>query len=75
MHMQGPAQNFYFMPSQDLYLVYAMSTMDGADNMTYLKPQDDKHQDSGAIIAVAQTQVPFIFRVTPQPEVPFVFPS
>ena len=45
--------------------------MDGDDNMACLKPQD-----SGAIVAVAQTRVPFVFQLTPQTEVlTFVFPS
>ena len=61
MYMQGAAHDFYFMNSPELYDVYAMSTMDRGGNMTYLKPQD-----SGEIVAAAQTQVPFDFRLTPQ---------
>ena len=57
--MQGVGQDFYFINSQDTFDVYAISTMSG-NNMMYLLPQN-----SGQIVAVAQTDVPFIFRVTP----------
>ena len=70
MHMQGPAQTFNFTNSEGLFDIYAISTMDTDGNMTYLKPQE-----SGAIVAVAQTYVPFVFQLTPQMEVPFVFLS
>ena len=70
MYMQGPAQNFYFTNDRQLYNVYIIYTMDGDANRAYLKSQD-----SGVIVAAALTQEPSIFRLTPQTEVPFTFPS
>ena len=41
------------------YDVYALAIMDSDGNMTYLKPRNN-----GDIVAVAQTQEPYVFRLT-----------
>ena len=66
--MQGYKKKFYFMKRQSDGK-YAIATMAPNGCMAYLKPQD-----SGAIIAVVQEEVPFVFRLIKQNEVPFTFP-
>ena len=70
--MQGPGQDFCFINSRDEWGVYAISTTSddntttSDDNMINLLPQD-----SGQIVAVAETAPQFIFRVMPKtPQTP-----